>query len=91
MKHQNIVQALDRILYLIGKQGISCQGAQNTAADNQTLWNAGKILAIVRQVKHCYLLVYERINSRKKKWQLDHLLRTKKNIPLLARTVSFQI
>ena len=37
MKHQKIVQALDRILYLIGKQRISYQGTQNTAADNDTL------------------------------------------------------
>ena len=66
MKHQKIVQALDRILYLIGKRRISCQGVQNTAADNETLWNPGKTLAIVRQVKYCYLLVYDCINSRKK-------------------------
>ena len=93
MKHQKIVQALDRMLYLIGKQRISSQGTQDTVADNDTLWNSGQFLAIVRQVKHCYLLVYERINSRetkknkktKKKWQLDHLLRTKKKkIPLLV-------
>ena len=37
MKHQKIVQALDRILYLFGKQGISYQGTQKTAANSDTL------------------------------------------------------
>ena len=37
MKHQKTVQALDRILYLIGKQRISYQGTQNIAVDNDTL------------------------------------------------------
>ena len=37
MKYQNIVQALDRILYLIEKQGISYQGTQKTAANSDTL------------------------------------------------------
>ena len=63
MKHQNIVQALDRILYLTGKQGISYQGAQKTAANSDNLWNTGKFLAIVRQDKHCYLLLYKCIRS----------------------------
>ena len=33
MKYQKIIQALDRILYLIGKQGISYQGTQKLAAN----------------------------------------------------------
>ena len=37
MKHQKIVQALDRILYLTGKQGISYQEQQKTAANSDTL------------------------------------------------------
>ena len=39
MKYQKIVQALDRILYLIWKQGISYQGVQKIAANSDTLWN----------------------------------------------------
>ena len=37
MKYQKIVQTLDRILYLIGKQGISYQGIQKTAANSDLL------------------------------------------------------
>ena len=37
MKYQKIVQALDRILYLIGKQEISYQGTQKTAPNSDTL------------------------------------------------------
>ena len=37
MKDQKIVQALDRILYLIAKQGISYQGTQKTAANSDAL------------------------------------------------------
>ena len=37
MKYQKIVQALDRILYLIEKQGICYQGTLKTAAYNSTL------------------------------------------------------
>ena len=35
MKYQKIVQALDRILCLIGKQIISYQGTQKTAANSR--------------------------------------------------------
>ena len=37
MKYQKIVQALDRILYLIAKQGIFYQGTQKTAANSDAL------------------------------------------------------
>ena len=37
MKYQKIVHASDRILYLIGKQGISYQETQKTAANIDTL------------------------------------------------------
>ena len=37
MKYQKIVQALVRILYLIGKQGISYPGTQKTAANSDAL------------------------------------------------------
>ena len=63
MKYQKIVQPLDRILYLIWKQGISCQGVQKTAANSDTLWNPRNFLAIVRQVKHRHFLFYEHIRS----------------------------
>ena len=63
MKYQKIVQASDRILYLIGKQGISYQETQKTAANIDTLWNPENFLAIVWQLKHRYLLLYEHINS----------------------------
>ena len=49
--------------YLIGKQGISYQGTQETASNGDTLWNSGIFLAIARQVTHCYLLLYEHIHS----------------------------
>ena len=35
MKHQKIVQVLDRIPYLIGKQGISYQRTQKMSPTNQ--------------------------------------------------------
>ena len=63
MKHQKIVHALDKILYLFGKQGISYQGTQKTTVNSDTLRNPGKFLAIVWQVKHCYLLLYECFRS----------------------------
>ena len=37
MKYQKIAQALDRILYLIGKQMISYQETQKAAASRDTL------------------------------------------------------
>ena len=36
MKHQKIVQALDRIPYLIGKQGISYEGKQKKISNVET-------------------------------------------------------
>ena len=50
------------MLYLIGKQGISYQGTQETASNGDTLWNSGIFLVIARQVTHCYLLLYQHIN-----------------------------
>ena len=37
MKYRKIVQALDMILYLIGKERISYQGTQKTAANSDAL------------------------------------------------------
>ena len=67
MKYQKIVQALDRILYLIGKERISYQWTQKTAANSDALWNPVNFLAIVRQVKHHYLLLYGHIRSTLRK------------------------
>ena len=67
MKYQKIVQALARILYLIGKQEISYQESQKAAASSDTLWNPGSFLAIVRQVKHLCLLVDDHIHSALRK------------------------
>ena len=63
IKYQKITQALDRIFYFIRKQGISYQETQKLAANSDTLWNPGNFLAIVWQVKHLYLLLYEHISS----------------------------
>ena len=58
MKYRKIVEALDRMLDLIGKQGIYYQGTQQAAANSDTLWNPGNFLAIARQVTYWYLLLY---------------------------------
>ena len=57
MKYRKTVKTLDRMLYLIGKQRISYKGTQETAANSDTS------LAIVWQVTHCYLLLYEHTDS----------------------------
>ena len=57
MKYPKIVEALDRILYLIGKLGISYQGTHEAAANSDTLWNPGNFFAIIWQVTHWYLLI----------------------------------
>ena len=62
MKYPQIVKVLDKIPYLIGKQGISYQGTQKIAANSDTFWDPGNFLAINRQVTHCNLLLYEHIH-----------------------------
>ena len=52
---------------MIGKQRISYQGTQKTAASSDALWSPRNFLAIVRQVKHRYLLLYEQIRSTLRK------------------------
>ena len=59
--YPRMIKALDRILYLIGNQGIFSRGTQKTAVNSDILWNPGSFLAIVWQVTHCYLLLYEHI------------------------------
>ena len=63
MKYQKIIQALDRILYLIGKHWTSYQGKQKTVSTSDTLWNPENFLSIVGKVKHRYLLLDEHIHS----------------------------
>ena len=63
MKYQKIVEALDKMLYMIWKQGISYQGTQEIAVNSDTLWNSGYFSVNVWQVTHCYLLLYEHIHS----------------------------
>ena len=63
MKYPKIIEALDRILYLIGKQKIFYRGTQETIRNSDTLWNPRISLAIVWQVTHCYHLLYEHIHS----------------------------
>ena len=67
MKHQKIVHALDRILYLIEKQAVPYQGAQKTATSTHTLLNPRNFIAIVRQDKHRYLFLCEHICSIQQK------------------------
>ena len=67
MKYQKIVKTLYTIPYLIGKQRISYQGTQKTAANSDALRNPGIFLGIVRQVQHRYLLLYEHICSTLRK------------------------
>ena len=57
----------NRIIFLIGKQGISYQRTQETAANIETLKNPRNFLAIVLQVKHRYLLLYEHNRSTLRK------------------------
>ena len=45
MKYRKIVKTLDRMLYLIGKQGISDRGTKETAADSDNLWNPGNFFS----------------------------------------------
>ena len=59
MKYSKIVEALDRIFYLSGKQRISYRGTQQTAANSDTLRIPRNFLAIVPEVTHCYLLLYK--------------------------------
>ena len=63
MKYPNVVEALDRILYLIEKQGVSYRETQETTVNSDILQNPGNILATVRQITCCYLLLHKHIHS----------------------------
>ena len=60
ISYPRIIKALDRILYLIGNQGIFYRGTQNSCKQWH-LVKSRKFLAIAWQVTHCYLLLYEHI------------------------------
>ena len=57
MKYPKLLEALDRISYLIGMQISSDRGTQETAEIQVN------VLAIVWQVTRCYLLPYEHVHS----------------------------
>ena len=63
MKYPKVVETLDRIIYFIWKQEISYRWTQKITGNSDFLWNPTNFLAIVWQVKHGYLLLYESINS----------------------------
>ena len=54
MKYRKIVETLNKIFYLIGKQRIFYRGTQERAANSDTLFWL---------VTHCYFLVYGHIHS----------------------------
>ena len=63
MKNPTLIEALDRMVYLTGNQGIYYRGTQETAANSNTLWNPETFLAIAQQVTHCSLFLYAHIHS----------------------------
>ena len=60
MKYPNVVEALDRILYLIE---VSYRETQETTVNSDILQNPGNILATVIQITCCYLLLHKHIHS----------------------------
>ena len=59
MKYPKIAETLDKIVYLIGKQGISYRWIQEITRNSGALWNPGHFL----QKTHCYPLFKEHIHS----------------------------
>ena len=59
--YPNIVEALARIIHLIGKQGIAYRGTEEKADDSNTSGNPGYFLAIVREIANYYPLLHEHI------------------------------
>ena len=78
MKYQEIVEALDRMLYFIGWQGISYRRTQETAADSDNLEIPGFFVTIVWQVTHWYHLLYEHIHSPLRK-DVSYMISTSQN------------
>ena len=63
IKYPKIIEALDKVLYLIEEQRLSYQRTQVIAATSDTLPNPGNFLATVSQFTLCYLILYEHIHS----------------------------
>ena len=59
--YQKIVEALARIIHLIGKQGIAYRGTEEKADDSDTAGNPGNFLAIVREIANYYPLLHEHV------------------------------
>ena len=52
--YPKIVEALARIIHLIGKQGTAYRGTEEKADDSDTAGNAGNFLAIVQEIANYY-------------------------------------
>ena len=59
--YPKIVEALARIIHLIGKQGIAYRGIEKKANDSNTARNPGNFLAVVREIANYYPLLHEHI------------------------------
>ena len=59
--YPKIVEALARIIHLIGKQGIAYRGTEEKADDSDTAGNPGNFLAIVREIANYYPLLHEHV------------------------------
>ena len=59
--YPKIVEALARIMHLIGKQGIAYRGTEEKPDDSDTAGNPGNILAIVRKIANYYPLLHEHV------------------------------
>ena len=57
--YPKIVEALARIIHLIGKQGIAYRGTEEETDDSSG--NPGNVLAIVREIANYYPLLHEHI------------------------------
>ena len=66
--YPKIVEALTRIIHLIGKQGLAYWGNEEKADDTNTSGNPGSFLAIVWEIPNYYPLLHEHIFSP---WRKD--------------------
>ena len=73
-----IVEALARIIHLIGKQGIAYRGTEEKADDSDTAENPGNFLAVVRETANCYPLLHEHIFTPSRK-DVSYMSPTRQN------------
>ena len=59
--YPKIVEALARIIHLIGKQGIAYRGTEEKADDSYTAGNPGNFLAILWEIANYYPLLHKHI------------------------------